>query len=88
MKLILQIYVCGFLSPTNVLYAIFLLFVVLPSTSLTHIVPLMTFINKDALIKIKNCHMLGNNTASMLSKYLPQKYFLGGSITSIAHVDN
>lgn len=67
-----------FFSTANVLYTIFMLFVVLPSTSLAHIVPLMTVINKDVLIKIKNCHMLGNNTASMLSKYLPQKNFLGG----------
>lgn len=80
MKLILQIYVCVFLSPTNVLYTIFMLFVVLPSTSLTHIVPLMTFISKDVFNKIKNCHMLGNNTASILevSKFFPQKNFLGG----------
>lgn len=43
MKLILQIYVCVFLFPTNVLYTIFMLFVVLPTTSLTYIVPLMIY---------------------------------------------
>lgn len=70
-----------FFPLTNLLYTIFMLFVVLPSSSVTHIVPLMIFINKDILIKIQNCHMLGNNTASMLSKFFPQKNFFGGSIT-------
>lgn len=48
MKPILHIYAGGFLSPTNVLYTIFMS-VVLPNTLLTHthILPLLTFINKD-----------------------------------------
>lgn len=76
-----------FFPPSNVLYTIFMLSVVLPNTSLT----LMAFINKDVLIKIKSCHMLGNNTASMLSKHFPQKYFFWGEVLQeilCAHVDN
>lgn len=74
MKPILQIYVGTFFFPPQMCFILFLLLsVVLPNTSHTHILQIWLLLIKLYLIKIKSCHMSGNDT-------LPTKVFIG-SIT-------